>query len=358
MTSKKYLSDKKTSQLTISISPALKDWVKRYVNVKSGNNPKDDRFKSISAFYSYAIENLLELFEKGKTLDDLSRVEDKDVKDFFEPFTFRATIPLFEMVSESNRYNHFTLGFTSHFILAYFNFLRKQFKPGSYDDLRILFERLKSRVSLSNISKDWRLEITPDEKKGPARGVLEFIGTHTNLHYEICKFMAAELGMLGIRVLDVIYSPDEYFCRMELLETDLLFSEDLAKKKRLKLLNENVNHFINYSKVLNDDRDEYLWMRLAQDNQIFINFQDKQTFNKWLTLIEKDLQKFEIHEDFNKKLLNFFEKLHWIKIVSEHNLAFQVEQPIESDDEQKQWLIDYLSKFSEVSQNDGIYNLK
>lgn len=357
MTSKKYLSNKKTSQLTISISPALKDWVKRYVNVKRGNNPKDDRFKSMSAFYSYAIENLLGLFEKGKTLDDFSRVEDKVIKDFFEPITFRATIPLYEMVLESNRYTHFSLGFTTHFILTYFNFLRKQFKPSSYDDLKMLFERIKSRVSLSNIYKDWRLELTLDEKKGPARGVLEYIGTHRNLHYETCKFMAAELGMLGIRVLDVIYSPDEYFCRMELLETDLLFSEDLAKKKRLKLLNENVNHFINYSKVLNDDRDEYLWMRLAQDNQIFINFQDKQTFNKWLTLIEKDLQKFENHEDFNIKLLKFFEKLHWIKNVSERNLSFQVEQPIESDDEQKQWLIDYLSKYSKVSQNDGIYYL-
>ena len=356
MTSKKYLSNKKTSQLTISISPALKDWVKRYVNVNHGKKPNDDRFKSISAFHSYVLENLLELFEKGKTLDDFRRVEDKAIKDFFERFTFRATIPLYEMVSEYNRYNQFSLGFNTHFVLAYFNFLRDQFKLGSYDDLKILFERIKTRVDLSNISKDWRLEIIPDEKKGPARGVLEFIGTHRNLHYENCKFMAAVFGMLGVRVLDVIYSPDDYFCRMELIETNLLFSEDLAKKKRLKLLNENVNLLTNYERIL-DDKDIYLWMNLAEDNELFVCFRNKNAFNKWIKIIEEDLTKFGNKENFLHKILLFFSKIHWIRIENLKNLSFQIEDFIENNQEQKQFIMDYLSKYSEISQNDGIYYL-
>ena len=186
-------------------NPVCGDMMTVYIKVKD-NRIDDIKFKTFGCGAAIATSSMVTEVAKGKTLDDFSRVEDKVVKDFFEPITFRATIPLFEMVSEPNRYNHFALGFTTHFILAYFNFLRKQFKPGSYDDLKILFERLKSRVSLSNISKDWRLEITPDEKKGPARGVLEFIGTHRNLHFENCKFFAAICGILGVKVIDFIYS--------------------------------------------------------------------------------------------------------------------------------------------------------
>lgn len=356
MTSKKYLSDKKTSQLTISISPALKDWVKRYVNVKHSKSPNDDRFKSISAFYSYAIENLLELFEKGKTLDDFSRVVDKGVEDFFEKFTFRATIPLYEMVSESNRYTHFSLGFATQFVLTYFNFLRKQFKQGNYDDLKLLFERLKSRVNLSNISKDWRLELIHDEKKGPARGFLEFIGTQRNLHYENCKFMAAVFGMLGVKVTDFIYSEEDYYGRLDLIETDLLFGRELAKRERLKLLKENVRFIINYDRML-DDKDMYLWMNLVEDNELCVCFRNKNAFNKWIKIIEEDLTKFGNKENFLHKILLFFNKMHWIRIENLKNLSFQIEDFIESNQDQKQLIMDYLSKHSKVSQNDGIYYL-
>ncbi len=50
MTSKKYLSNKRTAQQTISTSPAIKDWVKRYVNVNRSKDPNDESFKSISTF--------------------------------------------------------------------------------------------------------------------------------------------------------------------------------------------------------------------------------------------------------------------------------------------------------------------
>ena len=357
MTSKKYLSNKKTAQQTISISPALKDWVKRYVNINRRKNPDDERFKSISAFYNYVLEKNLDLFEKGKTLDDFARVEDKEVKDFFEEFTFRATIPLYEMVSESNRYTHFSFEFTTRFLLTYLNFLKRQFRSHNYDDLRILYERLRTRVNLSNISKDWRLEIIPDEDNGPARGVLEFIGTHRNLHYENCKFFAAIFGMLGVKLTDFIYSPTDYYGRLDLLETDLLFKKELAKKERLKLLKENVNYVVNYNRML-DDKDKYLWMNLAEDNELFVNFKSKSIFNKWIIIIEEDLRKFGTQEDFLNKIVQFFDKLHWIRIENLKDLSFRIEQSIERNTEQKQLLVDYLSKYSEISQKDGIYYLK
>ncbi|MFX0081300.1 MAG: hypothetical protein ACFE94_06060 [Candidatus Hodarchaeota archaeon] len=356
MTSKKYLSSKKTSQLTISISPVLKDWVTRYVNVNRRKNPNEEIFKSVSNFYTSVMWKVLELFEKGKTLNDFERVEDKEVKDFFEPFTFRATIPLYEMVSESNRYTPFSFELVTHFILTYFRFLRRQIKSGTYGELMILFERIKTRVNLSNISKDWRLELITDEKKGPIRGILEFIGTDRNLHYENCKFFAAILGFLGARVTDFIYSPEDYYGRLELIETELLFRRELAKNERIKLLEENVKFIINYDRML-DDKDMYLWMNLAEDNELCVCFRNKNAFNKWIKSIEEDLTKYGNHDNFLHKILLFFSKIHWIRLESLKNLSFQIEDFIENNQEQKQLIMNYLSEHSEVSQTDGLYYL-
>ena len=50
MTSQRYLSQKKNVCQTISLSPALKDWLKRYVRVKHRENKEENQFKSVSAF--------------------------------------------------------------------------------------------------------------------------------------------------------------------------------------------------------------------------------------------------------------------------------------------------------------------
>jgi len=357
MTKKKYLSNKKTVQQTISLSPALKDWIKRYVNVNHRENPNDERFSSVSAFYNYVMDNILELFEKGKTLDDIKRVEDKDVSDFFEPFTFKATIPLYEMVSETNRYTPFSFDFTTRFLINYTNWMRRQFRPGNFKDLSLLFERITSRYGTSNVSVDMRLEIIPSENQQPTRGVLEFIGKQRNLHFENCKYFAAIFGMLGSRVTDFIYSPVDYYCRMDLIETDLLHKKELVKKERIKLLKENVNYIINYNRML-DDKDKYLWMNLAEDNELFINFKNKNAFKKLIKIIEGDLRKYGTQDDFLKKILKFFNRIHWIKIEALKDLSFRMEDVIEKNTEQKQLIINYLSQFKKLSQKNEIYYLK
>jgi len=57
------MSEKKTAQQSISLSPALKDWLQRYVNVNHREKPKDKKFKSISAFVTYTLEEALKLVE-------------------------------------------------------------------------------------------------------------------------------------------------------------------------------------------------------------------------------------------------------------------------------------------------------
>ena len=83
MTSKKYLSNKKISQQAISISPALKDWIKRYVNVMAKKNPHDERYKSISSFYCNVMEKVLTIFETKKTLDDLDKIVDREIENLY-----------------------------------------------------------------------------------------------------------------------------------------------------------------------------------------------------------------------------------------------------------------------------------
>ncbi|MFX1417366.1 MAG: hypothetical protein ACFE9N_00450 [Promethearchaeota archaeon] len=357
MSPKKYLSNKRTTQQTISTSPAIKEWVKRYVNVKHMKNPNDERYKSISSFYNYIIENILKLFEEGKTIDDFKRVEDKKIKDFFDRFTFKATIPLYEMAIEPNKYTHFSFEFNTRFLLMYRDFFNKEVKTNNFKDAKLFFEKIRSRYATTTVSKDMQLEIIPSKDNRPAKAILEFIGKFKNLHFENCKFFAAVFGILGVRVTDFIYSPAGYYCRLDLIETDLLFKKELAKKERLKLIKENVDFMVNYNRVL-EDKDKYLWMNLAEDNEIFISFKTKTAFNKWIKTIEKDLQKFGTQEDFLSKIMQFFNKLHWIRIENLKDLSFRIDLTIEKNIKQKQMLIDYLSEHTEITQNNGIYYLK
>ena len=108
----------------------------------------------------------------------------------------------------------------------------EHFRPGNFEDLSLIFERIRTRYGTTNVSTDMRLEIIPGENNQSTRGVLEFVGKQRNLHYENCKFFAAIFGMLGIRVTDFIYSAAGYYCRLDLIETELLFKKELVKKDR------------------------------------------------------------------------------------------------------------------------------
>ncbi len=55
MTSQKFLSQKKTVSQSFSCSPALKEWMGRYVRVNKQKSPENDQFKSVSAFISSLI---------------------------------------------------------------------------------------------------------------------------------------------------------------------------------------------------------------------------------------------------------------------------------------------------------------
>jgi len=373
MSSKKFLSTKKTAQQTISISPALKDWITRYVHVKYRKNQEDYRFKSVSAFYNYIMESIMVLFNNGKTINDLNRVQDKKVKGekkvkgLFERFSFNATIPLYEMVCEMAKYSPFSFEFNTRFLLLYLDKFKREVRSHNFKDVELFFEEIRSLRAKSNVSKDFALELIQGKNREPAKGTFEFIAKYENIHFENCKFFAAVFGMLGVRVTDFIYSPNNYYCRMELIETNLLFEkveeerEKLPKKERLKerlkLIEENVEYIANFNRML-DDEDYYFWMKLAEDNEIYVSFKNQTAFNKWIKNIEVHLRKFGKKEEFLAKILQFFNKLHWIRIENIKNLSFRIERALEENKEQKQYLASYLSKISKISEIEGICYLK
>jgi len=135
----------------------------------------------------------------------------------------------------------------------------------------------------------------------------------------------------------------------------LFFQDDLAKSERIRLMNENISHFINYCKII-DDKDYHLWMKIAEDKNAIICFNNEEAQNKWIDLIEKEIRKFSDKDDNRLQILKFFEKLHWIDIENENDLFFYVRLSDPKYHSEREYLMNFLSKNSQIlHENGGCY---
>ena len=356
MTSKKYLSNKKTTQQTVSISPALKDWIQRYVKVQHDKNPNEEKFNSVSAFYTEIMEKIMGMFEKGKTLDDLDSSVDKELDNFFGKFTFQANIPFYESAVETNRYTDFHFMKTPGFLLAYRKMSMETMNPPTNETIKIWFSRIKNWFLTNKITKFVNLDLFSEDDMKYHKGVYEFIGIYKNLHYENCKWKAAIFGILGIKILDVIYSEEELYCRFNVMATDLFYTQDLLKKERLKLVKENLECLMDYNRII-DDKSYYLWMKMAENKDLIVSFKNNKARSEWIKTFESYLKPHNNPREFTLKMLKVFEKLHWISIENPVHLSFRLNITKENNSEEIEFLIDYFSKQSKLSVEDGIYYL-
>ncbi len=322
MTSMKFLSNKKSAQQTISISPALKDWVQRYVRVMRKKNPNDIRYKSFSRFYCHVMERVLRIFEKGKTLDDIDMIPDKNISDIYEKLTFKAIIPFFNIGILMNKYSDENIKFSPSMFLKFREWVLDDVSLDNYDSMKSFMNRFKKFLLSNKLTKEFKIDFLREKDSQYFKAILEYIGIYKNLHYENCKALAGIFGFLGLNLNSFMFSEKDLYARFDFKETELFTRSDFAKKERMELLEHNLGYLINYYKIINDE-DHYLWMKLVKDRDVYINFSNEKILEKWLNIIKIDFQKFGLKKDFLLYLLKFFENLHWIIIEDEDQLFFK-----------------------------------
>ncbi len=357
MSSEKTLSKKKITQQTISISPALKDRIEQYVIENQKKNLKDKRFKSVSAFYTSVFEKLMDILEQGKTLDDLSAFVDTEIKDFFNKISFNALIPYYENAIKTNRYESPTLEKNPFFYFTLRRLYLSRMDPYDIKSIKTIFNRVRNYIFSNNLTKEFRLDLFTGKGRQDLTGIFEHAGLYKNLCFENYKYSAALFGLLGSEITDFLYSRKNNYCRFDLKATDLFYKKDLAKQDRIKLMNQNLSYFINYNRVI-EDKDYYLWMKLAADKQVIITFNTEEVKKNWVSVIESEIEKYGDREDFQLNMLKLFEKFHWIEIESENDLIFQIRLSKTKYEQEIHYMLEILSKKSEILHKNGRYQLK
>ncbi|MFX0026559.1 MAG: hypothetical protein ACFE8M_09075 [Candidatus Hermodarchaeota archaeon] len=357
MTSKRFLSEKRTTHQSISISPALKDWIERYVSVNQQKFPEDDRFRSVSAFYNYVMEKVMNIFQKGKGLDDFERFVDIGISGFYRDFSFRATIPQHEPSLEKNRYSGLSYEKITSYLFAFRKYLLKNIDIRDISTITNLLERFKNYALANKTARDYRFEVvTGKDSKYPTL-IWEIVGIYRNISYESYKFFVGTFGFIGIKLINAIYSEHDNYCRMDFKPTDLYFEEKLMKSKRIELMNENLRYFTNYSRILEDD-DYFLWMNLAEEKEFLINFNNEKNFRKKLDSIIDDIKRYSEKEKFDFKVLKLFEKLHWIEIIDNKKLTFRIRLDEKKFQLEREFLIKTLLNNTKITKRDDQSSLQ
>ncbi|MFW9821792.1 MAG: hypothetical protein ACFFE4_02590 [Candidatus Thorarchaeota archaeon] len=348
-------SKKKTAQQTIAISSKLKGRIEKYVLANHQKYPKDKRFRSVSGFYTSVMEQVLDCFEKGKTLDDFKNFVDGEIKDFFDKISFNGLIPYYEFAIKANRFVEPTLEKNPFF---YFT-LRKLYNYDPYDikSIKYVFDRIRNYILSNNLTKEFRLDIFSGKGTKNLTAVFEQVGLYRNLSFENIKFTVALWGLLGVKVTSCLYSKKDIYFRADLKATDLFYKKELLKRERVKLMGYNLSRVINYTRIL-EDKDIYLWMKIVNDKNAFISFNNDESKGEWINLIENEISEFGDKEAHLLNLLRFFERLHWIEIENENELLFRIKLAEPKNQDDIDYMVKLLSEKSEIIKIDDNYQLK
>ncbi len=357
MSSEKILSKKKITQQTISISPLLKEKIENCIKKFNKENPKDPRFKSVSAFYNSVMEKTMEIFAKGKTLEDLDEFVDVEIQSFFDKISFQGMIPYYENAVKPNRYSNLTLDNTPQFFFALRKLYTSMWDPRDTKTIKNVFDRIRKYLLSNNLTKEYNIDIFTGKSNEDMKAVFEYVGIYKNLFNEFCKYSAAFFGLLGNKVSDFLYSEKDLYYRLDLEATDLFFRDDLAKKDRIKLMDHNLSYLINYLRIIND-KDFYLWIRMAEDKETFISFKNKKALEDWFALVYEDIKKFGESENELLNLLKFFNKLHWIEIESEDGLTFVFTLSKLKNSIERELFLETISNYSIISEDNEVFQLK
>ena len=303
------------------------------------------------------MDKTMDSFDKGKNLDDFELFVDSEIKDFFEKFTFNALIPYYENAVKTNRYTEPSFEKTPFFFLSLRRLYNQNTDPFDMASITDFFNRIKNYLLSNNITKDVSIDIFTGKSTRDLRAVFEYSGIYKNLCFETCKYTAAFLGLLGIKITECLYSEKDLYYRFDLQATDLFFRKNLEKKERTKLIKQNISLLINYCTIIKDN-DYFFWMKMAEDKDFIACFNSLESQEEWINLIITDIMKFSEKEEFLFYLLKFFEKLHWVDIESDKDLIFRIRLSNTKYQIEKKILLNTLSKYSNISDINGKYYLE
>ena len=316
MISSRNLSKKKTETQNISISPYLKDWIKRYVIAEAKKNPEDKRFKSISAYYNFVMEKTMEIFKSGRSLDDLETFVDSKVSDFYESHTFKAFIPLIEQAVELNKYDFSNLDFLMDSYKKYREFIIRESKLKE-SDLLVLAKRFHTFLIRNNLVSKFNV------KYEDGKFIIEYNGHYSNIHYGQTKGLIIGASIMGLKLVnsDVFEGLEEKEAKLIFEPTPLFTTKDINKKDMRNLVHENMEKFINYYNMIND-KTQHLWIYLSKNKDIIVNFKNEVSALEWINSFIDNLRQFATKKDLKLSVLKLFEHFHWITIKDEQKFAF------------------------------------
>lgn len=351
MLSGRNLSKRKTATQNISISPYLKDWINRYVKSEAKKNPKDQRFKSMSAFYNFVMEKVMETFQSGKSLDDLENIVDAKISRFYDSHTFKAFIPLIEQAVDLNKYNFDNLDFLMDSYQKYREFIIKESNLKE-SDLLNLAKRFQSFLIKNNLVSKFNVKFED------GKFIVEYNGHYRNIHYEQTKSLVIGASIMGLKLInsDIFEGLEEKEAKMIFEPTPLFTTKDINKKDMRNLVHENMEKFINYYNMIND-KVKHLWIYLSKNKDIIVNFKNEVSALEWIYSFIDNLRKFATRKDLKLSILKLFEHFHWITIKDEQKLTFGYELP-DSNLKERSIIDKILKGIGNLERRDETFYLK
>jgi len=330
---------------SISISSNLREKIEDYVKKQANKFPNDERYKNKSIFLNYILERVMQIISSGKTLDDLEdlqKMPDSEVKSFFDDITFQAVTEFYESAVKMNRYTPIELLKNPMLFLGYRELLNKG--KFSLEEFKRFAERIKNFILKNKLTKDFNLNTYGGKNLKKIKGNVEYSGTFKNLHYENCKGLAVVLGVMGLKVTNFLYSEKELYARFDFVGTKFFGEYSFDASNVTKLVEENLEYLDNYARVVNDE-DYYLWMKLANYEEYYITFYDDFLFEKWIEEVIHHFDNYLEDQDFNLKLLKFFESIHWIKLVNDQDKIFSINLSKSKNEREFNFLMQKLNQY-------------
>ncbi|MFX0023071.1 MAG: hypothetical protein ACFE9S_12160, partial [Candidatus Hermodarchaeota archaeon] len=222
---------KKKIRKSITIPEYLDEWIERFLKYEREQQKKEgkqisDDIKSYSSFVTKVLENIMNLFLKGKTFEDLDLAVDTKVKSFYEKITFRALIVYYELLVRMNKYNKLDLKKLLNVFMLYQNFFTGG-KAITEEEAVITLNRFKKFMMRNNVTKDVTIE--PSGNKY----IFQYFGIYPEMHYDFSKFIAGVFGFMGMKIDRLSHSNN--YTRMDFEGTELFKSSEAAIEDRKKL---------------------------------------------------------------------------------------------------------------------------